>query len=84
MKREGDIFILSSGQKVYANRGIIGLCEKEDGEPWSVTHGYDGGMTSFPDPWNDDPLTPAELTEIADYMIRLWSQFRQAVARQEP
>lgn len=75
MKIEGDDVIFSTGQKRYANCGIIGI------DPSLVVHeGYDG---HFFDPtereWRGDDehvLTPAEQIELADFMIQQWGRFK--------
>lgn len=63
---EGDEYILSSGKRLYSNNGIIGLSPR-----FSVYHGYDGHLCS------DDELTKAERAELADYMISMWSTYRE-------
>lgn len=68
MKPGGSGFIFEcSGRDVYANRGIIGI-----NPDLETSEGYDGGL-----PW-DEPLTKAERIELADYMIALWTRYREA------
>ena len=70
-KREGRI-IFSTGKRVYAYAGIIGL-GIEDGE-FTLTYGYDGQI-----PDDDTKLTAEERRELADYMITLWQQYRGSI-----
>lgn len=60
---------LRSGREVYANCGIFGLEENEDG--FIVTEGYDGCVS-----WPGDTLTGDDMREIADLMIDRWTRFR--------
>ena len=76
MKIEGDDLIFSTGKKVYANRGIVGLGANGD-----VTEGYDGGVDTILDKCcrRDDPeyvVQADELVELADYMIAEWNGVR--------
>jgi hypothetical protein len=74
MKIEGDTITLSTGREVYANRGIIGL--SDDLRP---SYGYDGGIEAWGRTYMDEPpWSKAERQELADYMIALWTQFREA------
>lgn len=70
MKRDGDTFTLASGTKFDANCGIIGIC---DG--LSMTGGYDDGI------W-EETLSPADIREISDYMIALWTAKKEKAGRQ--
>jgi len=65
--REDEVFF-SSGRVGYANNGIIGLSEPNNGE-WCVSYGYDGEF-------NIHGITMAEREELADYMIGLWKRFK--------
>jgi len=69
MKIEGDNLIFSTGRKVYANSGIIGI-----GFGGGITEGYDGGL-------NDRDWTPAERVELAEYMIEQWKRYATEDAR---
>ena len=62
MRIEGDSVILSSGKKLYANRGIIGLTTD-----LNITTGYDGGLVE-----DRGDLTPEDYIEISDYMVSRW------------
>lgn len=78
MQIEGDDVIFSTGKRMSANCGVIGISPKG-----GVTEGWDGG---FFDPeaaakWDEDPeLTPSECVELADYMIERWQEFRAKYA----
>jgi hypothetical protein len=65
-------YTLTTGRRVYANRGILGIDEHGH-----VSEGYDGGVELERD-WDDtfQPWTPAERAELADEMIRRWSRFK--------
>ncbi len=69
-------FDLSTGKFLYANQYIIGISPLLS----VLTEGCDG---IFYDPreheWNQDtkPLTKAECSEIAKYMISLWKQWEE-------
>jgi len=74
MKIVKDTVTFSTGKERYANCGIIGLAP--DGE---VTQGSDGGFWAREEAeYRDDPLTPAERLELADYMIERWKMFRDS------
>lgn len=76
MKIENGKIVFSSGRERYAHRGIVGLDPRGE-----ITQGYDGGFWSpdIPDiDIHDDPLTDADLVELADYMIARWTEFRGA------
>lgn len=73
MRRKGrDTYVLSTGREFYANRGLISI--NELGE---IAEGYDGGI-QLECEWDEEfqPWTKDERREFADYMIRLWTQFR--------
>ena len=66
----------SSGRTRYANAGIIGI-----GDDDSVSEGYDGELW-FPGegPFDKaDKLSPADLAELADYMIARWQEWKARV-----
>lgn len=55
-----------SGKKLAANRGIIGI-----NQSLQVTEGYDGDC-------GFNELMPVERYELAEYMIGLWTKYRDA------
>lgn len=65
----------SSGRVMYVAFGIFGL----DGGG-VVTDGYDG--TFWNPSWKNDsePLTRAELQEVADFMIDRWQRWRVSLS----
>lgn len=72
---------LSTGREFYANAGIVGMSPRTidgdfgDFEPNAIPEGYDGGITMWD---QDDPSkrwTDAELTELHDFMIGMWSEW---------
>lgn len=68
---------LSTGRKFYANNGLISIAY--DG---TIAEGYDGEIRiegSYHDGVNlSDAWTPAEKVELADYMIGLWTAFKES------
>jgi len=64
MKIEGDYVIFNTGSKHYANNGIIGI-----DQDFNLFGGYDGCFE------NDSDLTNVEKHELANYMIKQWSEF---------
>jgi hypothetical protein len=73
MEVNGDIVTFSTGTKVYANLGLIGI-----GSDLYVSEGYDGWVPAWPTRPGDKSLTKEERQELADYMIALWTKFREA------
>lgn len=72
MKIVKDTVIFSTGTERYANNGIIGLAPDME-----VSEGYDGGFWSREESeYRENPLTPAERVELADFMIEQWKTFR--------
>lgn len=75
--RRRGVYLLSTGKIVDANWGILGL--NFDGD---LTEGYDG-IIEYHDSAGRDPelggsvLTPAERVEIADIVIKQWTEFRE-------
>ena len=74
---ENEDFILSSGRTLYANRGIIGISPIRK-EAFLIFDGYDGIFCNQDQPDDHEygfpKLTPEEYSEIADYMIALWTE----------
>ena len=60
-----DVLELSSGKRLFANRGILGISPAGE-----ISEGYDGGVY--------DEFTPEERAELAEYMIGLWRQWAGA------
>jgi hypothetical protein len=60
----------STGKKVFAYRGIIGLTPCGD-----VTEGYDGEL--YPQDSDQPSLTAAECVELANHMTEQWRLFGQ-------
>lgn len=89
MKRISDVYELSTGRKIYANRGLLSL-DPIQREPYETRlyEGYDGSIDqgALRQPEGDDEaylaecpqqciLTAAERDEIARFMIELWSEW---------
>ena len=64
MKVDVDELVFSTGKRIYAHLGIIGI----DSE-LIISEGYDGGI-------DDDEFTASERAELADYAIELWRQYK--------
>lgn len=81
MKATDDYLEFSTGKKVYANNTIVGIRAGGEGaEKLDVFDGYDGSL-ALPDDDADiypysDRLTAAECVELADAMLKKWSEFR--------
>ena len=65
----------TTGRIVCANGGIIGIDPRLE-----VHDGYDGMFNTMKrgPGFDDRPMEPQERTELADYMIGLWSKFKEA------
>lgn len=83
MMRTKDGYKLTSGREFYAYNGMLSIGPEQPNE---CAYGYDGDVVESwlvgpDDPLRDpvdEPFTPAERREIADFMIRLWQQFKSA------
>lgn len=78
MERTERGFRLSSGREVNPYLGIIGIAKHPEG--WFVGGGYDDVLTSATvDAFEpENAWTPDERRELADYMIALWTEFRNS------
>lgn len=79
VKATDDYLEFSTGKKVYANNTVVGIrLGGEEAERLDVFDGSDGGI-ALPDadiyPYTDR-LTAAECVELADAMLKKWSEFR--------
>lgn len=59
-----------SGREFYANNGIIGIDAR-----LQISEGYDGMISIF-DEEDHDAITKEEATELANFMINLWTKYR--------
>lgn len=76
-----DEYVFSSGNRIYANGGIIGI---DDSNPRSkLFYGYDGGVDWPVDEWNGSKLTKADMVELADAMIERWQAFKAGLFVEE-
>ena len=76
MKYTGNGYEMSTGRKLYANRGLLSVMPDAKNEP-AVYDGYDGCIegTGRGD-WEDEmPFTPEERREMADYVIAQWNKW---------
>lgn len=65
---------MSTGRKVYANAGFFGINSQLE-----VGEGYDSGEDfDAYDSTSEGYWTVAERKELADYMISLWTAFRDS------
>ena len=67
MKFDRDYAIFSSGLKISANNGIVGLSPELE-----VFEGYDGRFGST----FHNEMTPEDECELADYMIKQWGKYK--------
>ena len=83
IRQKTDFFVLeSTGREAYANCGFVGI-----NDDLELSYGYDGifvpYLTKIDIVQNKDslfakaPWTPQERTEIANYMIDLWTKFKE-------
>ena len=63
--------ILKTGRAVEANCGLISI-----NSDFSIREGYDGYIHGLEN-WTDNPYTKEEKIELADYMIGLWTQYKE-------
>ena len=63
---------LSTGKVLEANRGIIGL-----NSDMEVHGGYDEILYIRGEMYNEVELTVLEQIELADYMIGLWTKYKE-------
>ena len=64
--------VFSSGRERPCYGKIIGVTQD-----MAVSYGFDGTLWSGEDEdLYDDPLTTADLLELADYMIEQWQKFK--------
>lgn len=79
-----DEIVLSSGKKVDANHGIVGI----NPDSSEITGGYDEGIFYFEDDdnpeGNENELAPIELCEIANIAIQRWNKFKENVLAKIP
>ena len=64
MKIEGDMIIFSSGRRLYAQGGVVGI------SPNGIYQGY---MSEF---LQDEEISREEAIEFLDYMIAQWQELR--------
>ncbi len=79
---EEDTVTFSSGHKMYANCGIVGLAPD-----LKLYEGYDGSIIVWysdgtPYEWDtgEGSFSKTDFIELADMMIERWNQFRAKVA----
>ena len=68
-----DMYQFDSGDKFYANCGIIGLSPKEchEKDEWYISGGYDQGIYESRD-WSKE-----QRKEVAEYMINKWKEWSE-------
>lgn len=77
MKETQNGYILeSTGRGFYAN-GYIGAMKSKFGGV-DIAQGYDGYINSETEDGDDDELTPIEKIELANYMIEVWTLFKNS------
>ena len=74
MKIEKDKITMSDGTTYYANMGILGIADDLE-----ITYGYDGSLHYEGWGFEDDaPVKADHRREMAEYMIALWTRWRDA------
>ena len=77
MKETQNGYIIeSTGREFYAN-GYIGAMKSKFGGV-DIAQGYDGYINSETEDGDDDELTPIEKIELANYMIEVWTLFKNS------
>lgn len=75
MNHDGDDLVFSTGKRLDANNGFVGINEKLE-----ICEGYDAMILSngtYGHGWLRRRLTQDELEELCGYMIDLWSERRR-------
>ena len=74
MKRTENGYTLSTGRKIDAHDGILGICPEDSG----LFNGYDDrNYFGLDDDDEYGQLTPEERSEIASFMSALWLEWAQ-------
>lgn len=68
---EEETLTFSTGRTLTPNRRIIGIDDE-----LKVFEGYDNDL--YPHPYSDD-LAPVEKIELADFMISLWTKYKENI-----
>lgn len=72
---EGDDIVFSSGRRLHANCGIVGIDSELE-----ISEGYDGGIAYYVnDPGPHNQFSGDDMRELADLMIARWQRFKAAV-----
>jgi hypothetical protein len=72
---DADGFRLNSGREINANMGLLSVREGDT----TLYEGFDGAVYEDPDSEEGNtPLTKADRTEIAEYMMGQWLQWAMA------
>lgn len=66
-----DTYVLTTGRKIAANTGILGITSLDGCSTVAVFEGADNQLATR-------GLTYHERREIADYAIKLWEEFARA------
>ena len=74
LQQKNEELHFTSGNVLYANRKIVGLCQPESGGEWVVYDGFDGQT-------DQKFLSKEDKGELADYMISLWKQFKEGALK---
>jgi len=76
MQLNGEVFILSTGKEIGANRNIIGINPELE-----IYEGYDGQLDqpayNHKKDCMEPPLTAEEAMELSHFMIQLWREFAE-------
>ena len=74
----------SSGREIYCYGEKVSLDIGVKGIEWRLFFGSDGTISTLRDPWVDEDypgeaLTDEECLELAEHMIRSWTEYRDAL-----
>jgi hypothetical protein len=80
-KIDKETYRLSSGREFYANGGLVSLAQNDDGT-FEIREGYDGSVDIEANEYDDEQKawSPEERRELADYMIALWTSFKESAS----
>jgi hypothetical protein len=71
-KIENEYIVFSTGTKISANNGIIGINFDDEEKEFCTYDGYDGTI-------QQEWMTREEKIELADLAIEMWSQYRAQI-----
>jgi len=72
--------VLSTGREIHCLGPNIGMSLTETPKGWRITTGFDDVIHAKVDgSWHDDALSHEEAREVADYMIAVWTEYKDSI-----